>query len=130
MTRASGAGYTSFSRTRGPAGWSKFMARISRKHPRIAHGYFMRQWFDEDAPAWAEQGIDAAHTLAWREGLLPPRRTAGAGRRDAGGADARVVGAGIPVDEVAACLGAGHGPAEAGARRPKGIAPNAPRDGS
>jgi hypothetical protein len=101
----------------------RFMSKIGPKNSNLVHSYFARQWFDDEALAWAERGIDASDALAWKEfGIAPAEadRLAKAGQTPARTMRAWWE-AGVPVDEVAAWLGAGLTPEEAAAQRAKGI---------
>lgn len=92
-------------------------------HPRVAHSYVMRQWVDDEAAAWAKEGIEAAEADLWKAlGLRPGE----AGRLATQGLSvAETVKswwrAGIPVEEVADWIGAGLSPEEAAAQRARGI---------
>ncbi len=69
--------------------------------PQMLHSYLARQWFDDEAVAWAKEGIDGAEAPIWKAlglrpneagrlvrkgvltGLVPdshPRRRSGSGR--------------------------------------------------
>jgi hypothetical protein len=90
---------------------------------RVMHGYMQRQWFDEDAKAWALQGIEAADAYTWHElGLTPVEagRLAMQGRTP-GEVIGEWWGAGVPFDEVAEWIGAGLSSAEALEQRSRGI---------
>jgi hypothetical protein len=106
-----------------PEAIQQFMQKVNRKNPQVAHSYFMRQWLDDEALAWAEQGIDAADALAWKEFGISP--TEAARLETAGKTPASTMrawwAAGIPVDEVAAWLGAGLTPEEAATQRANGV---------
>ena len=97
--------------------------RRSGADPRFMHGYMQRQWMDEEAVAWAKQGIEAADAYTWHAlGLTP----AEAGRLVLQG---RLPGevirewwmAGIPFEEVADWIGAGLSAQEAVDQRARGI---------
>ncbi len=101
----------------------RFMEAVRGRDPRVMHSYMQRQWFDDEAIAWATHGIEAADALAWKElGLTPveaeryrtremsPMQAAKAWRR-----------AGIPFDEVADWIGAGLSPEEAVQQRANGV---------
>lgn len=89
----------------------------------VLQGYVTRQWFDDEALAWASQRIDAAEAPLWRELGLNPAEAGQLVRR--GHTVASLVkqwwSAGIPFDEVADWIGAGLGPDEAGQQRARGI---------
>ncbi|HTX08295.1 MAG TPA: hypothetical protein VME22_06765 [Solirubrobacteraceae bacterium] len=104
-------------------GHRRFMEAVRGRDPRVMHSYMQRQWFDDEAIAWATHGIEAADALAWKElGLTPvevecyraremsPMQTAKAWWR-----------AGIPFDEVADWIGAGLSPEEAAQQRANGV---------
>jgi hypothetical protein len=83
--------------------------------PQMLHSYMTRQWFDDEAVAWAKAGIDGAEAPVWKALGLHPGE---AGRLDRQGATlADTVRdwwrAGIPVGEVADWIGAGLTPEEA-----------------
>ena len=87
------------------------------------HGYFHRQWVDDEALRWAEQGIDAGDALVWKTFGIEPAEAA---RLEQAGATAAGTmrawwEAGIPPDEVAAWLGAGLTAEEAAAQRAAGV---------
>ena len=91
--------------------------------PQMLHSYMARQWLDDEAVAWAKEGIDGAEAPVWKVlGLRPGE----AGRLDRMGATlAGTVRdwwrAGIPIDEVADWIGAGLTPNEAAGQRAKRI---------
>jgi hypothetical protein len=94
--------------------------------PQMLHSYMTRQWFDQEAVAWAKAGIDGAEAPVWKAlGLLPSE----AGRLDRNGVTlADTVRdwwrAGIPIGEVADWIGAGLTPEEAFRKRSgRGVAP-------
>jgi hypothetical protein len=101
----------------------RFMETIRHRDPRVMPSYMQRQWFDDEAIAWATHGIDAADALAWKElGLTPVE----AGRHQTEGISAMQVAkawwqSGIPFDEVADWIGAGLTPKEAAEQRAKGV---------
>jgi hypothetical protein len=110
----------------GPAGPQRLMHALrggQRHHRHLLHSYMSRQWFDDEAIAWASHGIEAADALAWKElGLTPVE----AERQEAEGNTAMQTAkawwrAGIPVDEVADWIGAGLTPEEATEQRAKGV---------
>jgi hypothetical protein len=100
-----------------------FMEAVRRRDPRVANTYMQRQWFDDEAIAWALHGIEAGEALAWKElGLTP----AEAAQQQAKGMDVmRTIKAwwqaGIPFAEVADWIGAGLNPSEAAEQRAKGV---------
>jgi hypothetical protein len=109
--------------TRVGVGHRGFMEAVRGRDPRVMHSYMQRQWFDDEAIAWARHGIEATDALAWKElGLTPveaeryrtremsPMQTAKAWWR-----------AGIPFDEVADWIGAGLSPEEAVQQRASGV---------
>jgi hypothetical protein len=104
-----------------PGPLQKFLAAGAR--PEVVHGYVMRQWVDEEATAWAAEGIEAAEANLWKAlGLRPSE----AGRLVKQGMSvAETVKswwrAGIPVEEVADWIGAGLSAEEAADQRAKGI---------
>jgi hypothetical protein len=88
--------------------------------PQLLHSYMARQWLDDEAVAWAKEGIDGAEAPVWKAlGLRPGE----AGRLDRVGATlAGTVRdwwrAGIPIDEVAGWIAAGLTPEQAFRERP------------
>ncbi len=106
------------------SGAHQFMQRVGgRGDPRVIESYMARNWFDDEAIAWAAHGIEASEALAWKElGLTPPE----AERQQATGANAMQTAkawwqAGIPFDEVADWIGAGLTPQEAAEQRASGV---------
>ena len=91
--------------------------------PRLLHGYLQRQWLDDDAKAWMQQGIDVSDAYTWHAlGLTP----AEAGRlalqgRTPGDVIREWWATGIPFREVADWIGAGLTAHEAAQQRSKGI---------
>jgi hypothetical protein len=90
---------------------------------QIIHSYMFRQWFDDEAIAWATHGFDASEALAWKEFGLTPTE---AHRQQENGMTAMQAAkawwkAGIPVDEVADWIGAGLTPEEASSQRASGV---------
>ena len=89
-----------------------FMEAVRRRDPSVANTYMQRQWFDDDALAWALHGIEASEALAWKElGLTPVE----AEQQQSKGMNAIQTvkawwRAGIPFDEVADWIGAGLSP--------------------
>lgn len=100
-------------------------AVMGRGHQQrhMIHSYMVRQWFDDEAIAWAIHGFDASEAIAWKElGLTPIE----AQRQQEQGANAMQAAkawwrAGIPVDEVADWIGAGLTPEEASRQRANGV---------
>ena len=107
----------------GGAGPHRFMQTVGRRDPRVVPSYVARQWFDDEAIAWAVHGIEASEALAWKElGLTPVE----AERQQSSGANAMQTAkawwqAGIPFDEVADWIGAGLTPDEAADQRANGV---------
>lgn len=105
------------------AGPQRFMHTVGGLDPQVTHSYVTRQWFDDEAIAWAVHGIEASEALAWKElGLTPVE----AERQQSTGANAMQTAkawwkTGIPFDEVADWIGAGLTPQEAAEQRAKGI---------
>jgi hypothetical protein len=90
---------------------------------QVMNGYLLRQWWDDDALAWARQHIEAADAKLW---LALGVRPAEAGRLTRQGQTAVEAvhdwwQAGIPLGEVAEWLGAGLTAEEAAVQRAKGI---------
>jgi hypothetical protein len=105
-----------------------FMQAVTRGGPgqagrHVVHSYMSRQWFDDEAIAWATLGFDAGDAIAWKElGLTPTE----AQRQQTHGVSAMQAAkawwkAGIPVDEVADWIGAGLTPEEAAEQRTRGV---------
>jgi hypothetical protein len=95
----------------------------ARGGPQLLHGYLRQQWLDDEAVAWAREGIEAASALLWKEFGVAPTDAAAA-EKDGRTAAATIRAwweAGIPPDEVRAWLGAGFGPEEAAAQRARGV---------
>jgi hypothetical protein len=86
-------------------------------------GYMQQQWLDDDAVAWASQGIEANDAYLWHELGLTPLEAARLSVQ--GRAPGEVIRewwrAGIPFDEVADWIGAGLSADEATDQRAKGI---------
>jgi hypothetical protein len=101
----------------------RFMQAVGQHGPSVMHSYMARNWFDDEAIAWAAHGIEATEALAWKElGLTPPE----AERQQATGTTAMQTAkawwqAGIPFDEVADWIGAGLTPQEAAEQRASGV---------
>ena len=100
-----------------------FMEAVRRRDPAVANSYMQRQWFDEEALAWALHGIEASEALTWKElGLTPVE----AEQQQSKGMNAIQTlkawwQAGIPFDEVADWIGAGLSPSEAAQQRANGV---------
>ncbi len=122
MAAAPSASTFALSQRAGPTP-HRFMEAVGRQNHRIMHSYLHRQWFDDEAIAWAKHGFDASDALAWKElGLTPVE----AERHQAQGMSAMQTAkawwqAGIPVDEVADWIGAGLTPKEAAQQRANGV---------
>ncbi len=104
----------------------QFMQAVMRRghqQRHLIHSYMSRQWFDDEAIAWAVHGFDASDAIAWKElGLTPIE----AQRQQEQGANVMQAAkawwrAGIPVDEVADWIGAGLTPEEACEQRANGV---------
>lgn len=83
--------------------------------PQLLHSYLVRQWFDDEAVAWAKEGIDGGEAPVWNAlGLRPD--TAGRLVRH-GTTLADTVRdwwcSGIPISEVADWIGTGLTPEDA-----------------
>jgi hypothetical protein len=83
--------------------------------PEMLHSYIARQWFDEEAVAWAKEGVDGAEAPIWKSLGLRPNEAGRLIHRGAVLADTvrDWWGAGIPISEVAEWIGAGLTPQEA-----------------
>jgi hypothetical protein len=95
----------------------------ARRDPQLLHGYVREQWLDDEAVAWAREGIEAANALLWKEFGIAPADAAAA-EKDGRTAATTIRAwwkAGIPPDEVRAWLGAGFTPEEAAAQRARGV---------
>lgn len=90
---------------------------------QVAHSYMARQWFDDEAVAWASEHVDAGDAQVWKALGVRPQEAGRATRRGltAIGVMRDWWKAGIPLDEVADWLGAGLTADEAAAQRAKGI---------
>jgi hypothetical protein len=101
----------------------RFMETVRGRDPRVMHSYMQRQWFDDEAIAWAAHGIEAADALAWKELGLTPVEAERHRTRDVSPMQAAKAWwqAGIPFDEVADWIGAGLSPQEAAQQRAKGV---------
>jgi hypothetical protein len=102
----------------------RFVEKLrSKGNNRVIHGYFMRQWVDDEAVSWAELGIDAADALVWKTFGIEPAEAAKLAQAGATAAGTMRAWweAGIPPDEVAAWLGAGLTAEEAAAQRTAGV---------
>lgn len=90
---------------------------------QLLYGYVARHWIDDDALAWAAQGVDVGAAYQWYDlGLT----AAEVGRLVAEGQSFSDVvrdwwPTGIPFAELADWIGAGLGPDEAVVQRSKGI---------
>lgn len=91
--------------------------------PQMLHSYMARQWFDDEAVAWAKAGIDGAEAPVWKALGLRPHEAGRLERTGAtlGGTVRDWWRAGIPIDEVADWIGAGLTPEKAADQRAKGI---------
>jgi hypothetical protein len=104
-----------------PAMFQRFHESIA--DPRMLNGYLQHQWMDDDALAWARNGVTADDAYLWHDlGLRPVE----AGRLASKGLTPGEVirewwRSGIPFDEVADWIGAGLTAAEAAEQRAKGI---------
>ncbi len=87
--------------------------------PQMLYSYMARQWFDDEAVAWAKEGIDAGEAPVWKALGLRPHEARRLVRN--GAALAGTVRdwwqAGIPIGEVADWIGAGLTPEAALWRR-------------
>jgi hypothetical protein len=104
-----------------PGPLQKFLAAGAR--PEVVHSYVQRRWVDDEAAAWAAEGVEAAEANLWKALGLRPNE---AGRLVKQGISmAETVTswwrAGIPVEEVAEWIGAGLSPQEAANQRARGI---------
>ena len=66
------------------ANMQRFVERVQGRGGqggRLLHSYFMRQWFDDEALAFAEAGIDAGDALVWKEFGIAPAEAARLGGR-------------------------------------------------
>ncbi|MBO0714904.1 MAG: hypothetical protein J2O39_03120 [Acidimicrobiales bacterium] len=104
-----------------PGPIQRFIAAGAR--PEVMHSYMTRHWVDDEAAAWAKEGIEAAEANLWKAlGVRPGE----AGRLVKQGLSVAETlknwwRAGIPVDEVADWIGAGLSPEEAATQRARGI---------
>lgn len=91
--------------------------------PNVLAGYMQAHWTDEDAVAWAKQGIQAWDARTWRMIGLTPAEAAELQNADV--RPERVIEewwrAGIPFEEVADWLGAGLTASEAVEQRAAGV---------
>jgi hypothetical protein len=101
----------------------RFMETVRGRDPRVMHSYMQRQWFDDEAIAWATHGIEAGDALAWKELGLTPVEAERCGGRDVSPMRTAKAWwqAGIPFEEVADWIGAGFSPEEAARQRAKGV---------
>jgi hypothetical protein len=107
-----------------PRPMQQFISKLQQGgSSHLLHGYFHRQWFDDDAVCWAEQGIDAADAKVWLAFGIGPAEAAALERAGATAAGTMRAWweAGIPPDEVAAWIGAGLTADEAAAQRAAGV---------
>jgi hypothetical protein len=83
--------------------------------PRMLHSYIARQWFDDEAVAWAKEGVDGAEAPIWKALGLRPNEAGRLARKGATLADTvrDWWRAGIPISEVADWIGAELTPEEA-----------------
>jgi hypothetical protein len=91
--------------------------------PQVWRNYVSRQWVDDEAAAWAKEGVDPAEALLWKELGLRPTEAARLIKKGATVFQAvrEWWQAGIPIDEVAEWIGAGLASAEAADQRARGI---------
>ena len=106
-----------------PPGMQRFFETVRQRNPAVMHSYVQRQWFDDEAIAWALHGIEAPDALAWKELGLSPVEAA---HQQANGMDPMKTAkawwqAGIPFDEAADWIGAGLTPQEAAEQRANGV---------
>src|SRR5712691_11841468 len=87
--------------------------------PQMLYSYMARQWFDDEAVAWAKEGIDAGQAPVWKALGLRPNEARSLVRNGATLADTvrDWWRAGIPIGEVAHWIGAGLTPEAAVWRR-------------
>jgi hypothetical protein len=100
-----------------------FVQLLGAGNKGLIFGYIHRQWVDDEAYRWAEQGIDVGDAVVWKTFGIGPAEAA---RLEQAGATAAGTmhawwEAGVPPDEVAAWLGAGLTAAEAAAQRAAGV---------
>jgi len=90
---------------------------------QIFQSYTSRQWLDDEAVAWAKEGIDGAEAPIWKALGLRPHEAGRLVRNGASLADTvrDWWQADIPISEVADWIGAGLTPEEAAAQRANGI---------
>jgi hypothetical protein len=109
--------------TTNPAGPVLEALRDAGAPPQVQRRYALAQWFDQEAIAWARQGVDAVDARLWRDLGLRPAEGSRLTRQ--GCAPMQVIRdwwrAGIPYDELADWLGAGLTADEAAAQRARGI---------
>jgi hypothetical protein len=91
--------------------------------PQMLSSYVTRQVLDDEAVAWARQGIDGAEAPIWKALALRPNEARRLVRKGAtlAGTVRDWWQAGIPIGEVADWIGAGLTPKEAAGQRAKGI---------
>jgi hypothetical protein len=88
--------------------------------PQMLYSYMARQWFDDEAVAWAKEGIDGAEAPIWQALGLRPGEAGRLVRQGATLVDTVRAWwrAGIPIGEVADWIKAGLTPEEACRQRP------------
>jgi hypothetical protein len=91
--------------------------------PQMLHSYLARQWYDDEAVAWAKEGVGGAEAPIWKALGLRPNEAGRLVRTGVTLADTvrDWWRAGIPIGEVADWIGAGLTPKEAVGQRAKGI---------
>ncbi len=109
---------------RGGPGWGPVEMFVEAGvPPQMRRSYLARQWFDDEAVAWAKEGIDGAEAPIWKALGLRPNEAGRLVRKGVALADTvrDWWRAGIPIGEVADWIGAGLTPKEAAGQRVKGI---------
>ena len=91
--------------------------------PRVTHSYLLARWTDNEALAWAKQGIDAGEARVWMLLGLQPGEAARLVKRGLSVFETvrQWWRTGIPLEEVGDWIGAGLKPEEAAEQRAKGI---------
>jgi hypothetical protein len=91
--------------------------------PEMLSGDLARQVLDDEAAAWARQGVDAAEAPIWKVLALRPNEARRLVRKGVtlAGTVREWWHASIPIGEVAEWIGAGLTPEEAAGQRAKGI---------
>ncbi len=91
---------------------------------QVLHSYIARQWFDDEAVAWATEGIDAGEAPVWKVLGFRPKEARHLLCNGARLADTVTHWwrATIPIGEVAGWIGAGLTPEEAFRQRSTGMA--------